>query len=414
MRNAHHHRQALLVVTDGADQSSHRSLEDLIQIVQASQAQVFIIGYLDKEEYDMYRKSRRQKVTLVTRQETDNPLTAFNRLAKESGAESFFTESPDKFAEAVETVAQQIRTQYTLAYCPNSKVGGFHRLEVRVAHSGVQVRARPGFAGVSEPSAGCENEKLKPYQYESKVTAKNGCKVYHEDFQDRDSGWPNQQGYHYKSGTYQMAIAQKRSESEYEVYTRQVGGYEGANVMDVKPAPHVAEIASVAGDVDPYKGVLVANGPSFADLDASVGVDWKASGGGEDLAATPGLVFHLNNLGYYAVVVSKDAPGTHGIAFKLIKRYHSEPIGRALCTWKELPLSKRTHEENISVQCRGPVITIIFRGAPVSKFEDADFKEGQVGLIFFGIGHAIFRDLLAEEVHDTALDLPLSHEARPR
>ena len=85
MRNAHHHRQALLVVTDGADQNSHRSLEDLIPIVQASQAQVFIIGYLDKEEYEMYRKSRKQKITLVTRQEIDNPLTAFKQTGKRIG-----------------------------------------------------------------------------------------------------------------------------------------------------------------------------------------------------------------------------------------------------------------------------------------------------------------------------------------
>ncbi len=58
MRSAHHHRRALLVVTDGADQHSHRSLEELIPIVQASQAQVFIIGYFGNEEYDLYRSSR--------------------------------------------------------------------------------------------------------------------------------------------------------------------------------------------------------------------------------------------------------------------------------------------------------------------------------------------------------------------
>ena len=56
------------MVTDGADQHSHRFLEELIPLVQASQAQVFIIGYFGKEEYDLYRSSRNQKVTLVTSQ----------------------------------------------------------------------------------------------------------------------------------------------------------------------------------------------------------------------------------------------------------------------------------------------------------------------------------------------------------
>jgi hypothetical protein len=60
----------------------------LIPIVQASQAQVFVIGYFGKEEYELYRGSGTKKVTLVTNQDMDNPVTVFRRLAKESGAES--------------------------------------------------------------------------------------------------------------------------------------------------------------------------------------------------------------------------------------------------------------------------------------------------------------------------------------
>src|SRR5208282_2966465 len=112
------------------------------------------------------------------------------QMANESGAESFFPPSRDKLQEAVDAVAHQLRTQYTLAYYPQSKGGGFHNIEVRVAQPGARVRARRGFAGVPEQSAGCENEKLKPYPYESKVAAKNGCTVYQEDFQNIASGWP--------------------------------------------------------------------------------------------------------------------------------------------------------------------------------------------------------------------------------
>ncbi|MBI2680572.1 MAG: VWA domain-containing protein [Candidatus Solibacter usitatus] len=90
MRSARRHRRVLLVLTDGADQHSHRSLEELIPLVQASQAQVFIVGYIGKGEYDLYKSSRNQRVTLVTSQEIDNPVTVFRRLANESGAESFF------------------------------------------------------------------------------------------------------------------------------------------------------------------------------------------------------------------------------------------------------------------------------------------------------------------------------------
>ena len=389
MRNARHHRQALLVVTDGADQNSHRSLEELIPIVQASQAQVFVIGFLGREEYDLYRKSRKQKIMLVTRKEVDNPLTAFNEMANESGAESFFPGSPDKLQEAVDAVAHQLRTQYTLAYYPKVKRGGFHQIEVRVAQSGARVRARHGFAGTPEQSAGCENEKLKPYPYESKVAAKNGCTVYQEDFQNIASGWPTKKGYHYKAGTYEIVNAKQHPDANFAFdYDRSSWGAAAAGTRTLQDTEGI-----------PPGGVLVANGPLFTrDLNVSVTVEWKSGGAGGDMATVPGLVFRLNNRGYYAVLVSRDASESHDIAFQLVKKYHSESVPRDLFPWKDIPLSKRARQEKISVQCRGPVITIIFQEAPVAKFEDDEFKEGQVGMILYGLGRAVFSDLLAEEV----------------
>jgi len=432
MRNARHHRQALLVITDGADQNSHRSLQDLTPIVQASQAQVFIIGLLGKEEYDLYRKSRNQKIMLVTRKEVDNPLTAFNQLARESGAESFFPDSPDKLQEAVNAVAHQLRTQYTLAYYPRAKAGGFHRIEVRVAKSGARVRARRGFAAVPEQSAGplritvCEDEKLKPYPYESKITTKNGCTLYHEDFQDIASGWPNKAGYHYSSGTYEIqAEPSSRSYYAHRSRSRGAGSYPPPRSFDdelyapepgllFKPESRLFKVGTwQAGEGITAEGVLVANGPLFGDLNASVTVEWKSGEGGGDLGVAPGLVFHLNNRGYYAVILSKHASESRGIAFKLVKKYHSEPVPRDLFPWKDVPLSERARQEKISVQCRGPVITILFQDTPVAEFKDDEFKDGLVGMVLYGAGHAAFRDLLAEEAHGPGLELALSHETSP-
>jgi hypothetical protein len=404
MRKAHYHRQALLVVTDGTDENSHRSLGDLVPIVQASQAQVFIIGCLDKEEYDLYRESRLQKIPLVTRQEVDNPLTAFNQLARESGAESFFPDSPGKLQAAVNAVAHQLRTQYTLAYYPKSKGGGFHQIQVRVAQPGARVRARRGFAEAPEPSAGCENEKLKPYPYESKVTTKNGSAVYHEDFQDVSSGWPNKKGYHYKSGAYEIDIVKLRP-----------GTIDAADTLSQAMGAPAYPIEDVSGGTVPFEGVLVANGPSFGDLNASLSVQWK-SGGGRDQAAAPGLVFHLDNRGYYAVLVSREALMSARLAFKLVKKYHSKQKARDLLPWTELPLTDQflgKDQQRISVQCRGPVIAILVQDTPVAKFEDTDFKEGLVGMVLFGEGRAVFRDLLAEEACDAGRALPLRREPSP-
>ena len=397
MRSAHHRRQALLVVTDGADQHSHRSLEELISLVQASQVQVFIIGYFSKEEYDLYRSSRDSKVALVTNQEIDNPLLAFKQLATESGAESFFPPSPAKLQQAVEALAHQLRTQYTLAYYTKLKGSGFHRIEVKVAHSGARVRARRGFevdertmaGGPPGPSARCKQEELRPYPYESKTTTRNGCTVYHENFQNGASGWPNKERFHYRAGTYEIRSGMRAAREQY--------------FSSSPNAPPPSEFS--AGDIDssaPPRGTLVANGPWFDDFNASVSVEMKPGGGAGDVATAAGLVFRLNDRGYYAVILSKSV-GSGGVQYKLIKKFHPESAARDLLPWAPMPLSDLIggRQNKISVQCRGKVIKILFSGNSVTKIEDSDFAEGLVGMILYGDGRAVFRDLLVEEVCDS-------------
>ena len=408
MRSAHHHRQALLVVTDGADQNSHRSLDELIPIVQASQAPVFVICILGNTEYEAYRQSRSQKIPLVPHQEIDNPLRAFNQLAKESGAESFFPSSPDKLQDAVDAVAHELKAQYTLAYYPVSKAGGFHRIEVKVAQSGARVRARHGFSreeagpgqGPLPQSARCEDEMLKPYPYESMVTLKNGCTVYHDDFQNAASGWPSKEDYHYKSETYQIVSGKPRAQPNYDMA---LGG--GMN-LQLAGGEH--------GSPEPLEGLLVANGPLLAgDLNASVSVEWKSAGGKGSLPAAPGLVFRLHESGYYAVLVASDVFTSRDLAFKLVKKYHVESMARDLLPWTAHPLSDGLHasrEVKISVQCRGPVIKIFLQDTQVAKFEDDEFKDGLTGMILYGAGSADFRDLLAEEVCNSGLAPPPNHK----
>ena len=384
MRTARHHRQALVVITDGADQHSHRTLDELIPIIQSSQSQVFMIGYFGKAEYDLYHSLRDKKLTLVTSQEIDNPVQAFKRLAEESGAESFFPSSAAKLQETVDEVAHQLRTQYTLAYYPHNAGGGFRRLKVTVAQPGARVRARRGFGdivatGSSEQSA-CAEEKLRPYLWESKVESIQGCFVYRENFQNEASGWPTGARYHYAPGSYELVNAHKSTDPP-PLY-----------------APMLSYVPFSAGSVDPAKGVLVANGPTFEDLNASVTVEFKSGTG--DLASAAGLAFRLNDRGYYAVILSPSAAGSRKVSFKLIKKYHYANSAQDLSPWTEIPISDAIGgpAKKLSVQCRGKEIRIFFHGQVVAKFEDPDFGEGMVGMVMYGTGRASFRDLLVEEV----------------
>jgi hypothetical protein len=289
----------------------------------------------------------------------------------------------------VDLVGHQLRTQYTLAYYPSSSSGGFRRIEVKVAQSGTRVRTRRGFAAQpggapSESSAMCEHPVLKPYPYESKVSIDHGLTVYHDDFQNQSSGWPSKKRFRYRTGAYEISSA-KQEQPDYSTLNSSPFSLKG--------------VVADAGDGGPAKGVLVANGPQFSDFKASVSVEVEPAGGSGASNTAGGLVFRLNDLGYYAVVVSPVNPGSREIAFKLIKKYHLEDQARDLLPWRTVSLPQKLpgSQETIAVQCEGPVISILVEGIAVANFEDNTFEDGVVGMVLYGSGRASFRDLSAEE-----------------
>lgn len=146
-RNARHPRQALVIITDGADQHSSRSLNDMIREVQESQAQIYAIGYFGPDEDRLFR-SAEDHVTRIDGREIDNPRVVFQRLATESGAEAFFPRSDPELRKAIEWISTDLRQQYTLSFYPpkGAGPGEYRRIQVKVKHPGARVRARPGYA----------------------------------------------------------------------------------------------------------------------------------------------------------------------------------------------------------------------------------------------------------------------------
>ncbi len=138
-------RQALVVITDGADQHSRLRLEGLVHSVQISQAQVYMVGYFNPAEHEALRR-RGPTVSLWDGTKIDNPLFVFQRLAKESGAERFFPTSDSDLERAVKAISADLRHQYALSYYPpNPSDTAYRRLRVEVARRGLRVRARHGY-----------------------------------------------------------------------------------------------------------------------------------------------------------------------------------------------------------------------------------------------------------------------------
>ncbi len=138
-------RQALVIISDGADQHSTHRFAEILSKVRESETQVFTIGYFGPEEDRMFRNDS-IKLTLADGRAIDNPRVVLEKLALESGAESFFPHSDAELSRAVDRISNDLRTQYTLAFYPGQTDNRYHQLRVTV-RGRYKVRARPGYGG---------------------------------------------------------------------------------------------------------------------------------------------------------------------------------------------------------------------------------------------------------------------------
>ena len=133
-----HDRKALLVITDGRDNASVTSPSDLRGVVQRNQAAVFAVG-LFRADDPMARKGRDE----------------LDHLVELAGGRAFYPASIDGIDAAVQELAREIRTQYTIAYTPTNQAldGSYRSIRLKVS-GGASVRTRPGYWATVTPSAG--------------------------------------------------------------------------------------------------------------------------------------------------------------------------------------------------------------------------------------------------------------------
>jgi len=138
VRTGNHERRVVIVLSDGGDNASKTSLDELLKKVQASNVVIYSIALIDP-------------IALG-----HNP-GALRRLAKVTGGLSFEPKTRDVIGKAFRAIAADIRSRYTLAYEPaDTSSGNVKHVRVVVEtpdHQDVKVRTRTGYvAGSSETS----------------------------------------------------------------------------------------------------------------------------------------------------------------------------------------------------------------------------------------------------------------------
>ena len=125
-------KRVLVVVTDGNDNSSVISLENLVKASQQSEVLIYSVGLLSEEE----------------RREAQRAKRALNDLAIATGGYAFFPNSLSEVDSIAHQVARDIRNQYTIAYSPTNDAmdGSYRQIKVTVNAPGKPtVRTRSGY-----------------------------------------------------------------------------------------------------------------------------------------------------------------------------------------------------------------------------------------------------------------------------
>ncbi len=135
LKKGHRDKKVLLIITDGEDNASRKSLAVTVQEAQRTDTLIYAVGLLSQESKSSAKRARR----------------ALNELSTATGGLAFFPENTSDAESICTQIAHDIRNQYTLAYYPSNarRDGSFRAVQVDVipprGRGRLSVRTRNGY-----------------------------------------------------------------------------------------------------------------------------------------------------------------------------------------------------------------------------------------------------------------------------
>jgi VWFA-related protein len=136
MKRGSANRKALIVISDGGDNASRLRFPALLKRAEASNAQIYTLGVFD----DKF---------------VGEDSGVLKRLAKVTGGQAYFPDSPSQITGICQQIARTLRHQYTIGYRPSKpNSGGTYRairVTAKAAREGrLHVSTRAGYLMPSE------------------------------------------------------------------------------------------------------------------------------------------------------------------------------------------------------------------------------------------------------------------------
>jgi VWFA-related protein len=128
-------RKIMLLYTDGGDTRSSLRMNELVDLLKASDVTIYAIGAL---EHQSSSASERARATL-------------RLIAETTGGQAFFPGSVKELDQMYEKVLAEIRAQYTMGYLSTNEKsdGAWRKIEIKMAskkeNGDARLRSRKGY-----------------------------------------------------------------------------------------------------------------------------------------------------------------------------------------------------------------------------------------------------------------------------
>ena len=153
LATARNSKRLLILLTDGADRSSHHSPQELRLHLRSINLPVYSVtfGGSDRRRfgyYDIYRDEPLRTIDVGESSELDRAIV--EELARSSGGQSFDGIVRNKFylTRMFAKVIEEVRDQYVLGFYPDKLDGKYHKLKVSIQgekEPGLKISTRKGY-----------------------------------------------------------------------------------------------------------------------------------------------------------------------------------------------------------------------------------------------------------------------------
>jgi VWFA-related protein len=126
-------RHILILISDGVDTFSRKSLDDVLRNAQQNDTAIYCIST------NSLLKNSPRDAAIGNR--------ALRRLAEETGGRIFLPITTDELSANFKKIDEELRSQYAITYHPNNTIqdGAFHRIRIETVDRQLRVQSRNGY-----------------------------------------------------------------------------------------------------------------------------------------------------------------------------------------------------------------------------------------------------------------------------